>query len=45
MHKGTVEGFEVVYKRDPQIYPELANDLENVQFVAKQSNTKRRFEN
>ena len=46
MHKGNVEGFEVVYKRDAQLYPELANDLENVQFVAKQSNSqRRRFEN
>jgi teneurin len=30
-HKGSVDGYEVVYKRDPFLFPELANDLENVQ--------------
>lgn len=47
-HKGTVDGFEVVYKRDPDLYPELSNDLTNVQFVVKQSSASRRragFEN
>jgi hypothetical protein len=45
-HKGGVDGFDVVYKRDPTVYPELANDLDNVRFVAKQSTPRRRlFEN
>ena len=46
MHKGNVDGFEVVYKRDPQTYPELANDLENTQIIVKQSSQRQRsFEN
>ena len=43
MHKGNVDSYEVVYKRDPQTYPELANDLENTQIVLKQPSQKRQF--
>ena len=42
-HKGVVDGYEVVYKRDPDAYPELANDLDNVQIVAKQQSQRRRM--
>ena len=41
-----IDGYEVVYKRDPDAYPELANDLDNVQIVAKlQSQRRRMLEN
>lgn len=35
LNKGFAEGYDVTYKRDVRQYPELANDLENVQFVRK----------
>ena len=39
--QGYADGYEVVYNRDPRIYPELANDLENVRFIATKGKKKK----
>ena len=33
LSSGSADGWEVVYKNSPQLFPQLANDLENAVFV------------
>ena len=42
LRKGSVDGFDIFFKREVQKYPELANSLENVRFLPRKRQSQRR---
>ena len=42
LRKGSVDGFDIMFKRDVQKYTELANSLDNVRFIPRKRQTQRR---
>ena len=42
LRKGTVDGFDIFFKREVQKYPELATSLDNVRFIPRKRQSQRR---